>query len=363
MESVNNWVKVQFFRQKKVYYGEAVYVSGSIPALGEWNPYKAFKLNWIEGDNWQGEIYLQAPCDFEYKYFTSPSDQGNMHYINWEDGPNAKMAVFPKESQSSINGATNDISVMSFNIRFDTPKDGVNAWDFRKDMVTNVIKVNGCDFIGIQESLFHQTTYLQHMLPTYSWYGRGREEGSEQGEAVPIFYLNDKWEIEEANTFWLSELPYYPGSKTYGNRIPRICTWARFKNKISGKNVLVYNCHLDHENHYAQKKSAEQIKLHISKNCKDTKHIIIMGDWNVTPEDEVLKIMLDQSVKLKDTFIPKEKESQGTFHQWTGSSGEFRIDYILISEDLKLKEFKISRDNFKNKYPSDHFPIVAKISM
>lgn len=363
MDSANNWVKVKFFRQKRVYYGEAVYVVGSIPALGDWNPYKAFKLTWSEGDNWQGEIYLQAPCDFEYKYFTSSVDQMCMSFVNWESGQNAKMSVFPKESHSAINGATNDITVMSFNIRYDTPSDGENAWHFRKDLVTNVIKVNGCDFIGVQEALFSQTSDLQYLLPTYSWYGRGREEGSEHGEAVPIFYLNDKWEIEDANTFWLSDLPNWPGSRTYGNRIPRICTWGRFRNKASGKVVLIYNCHLDHENHNSQKKSAEQIKSHMMANSKDIKHIILMGDLNITPEDEVLKILCEKDIKLKDTFSSKDKQGQGTFHQWTGNSGDIRIDYIFTSEEFKVKEFKISRDNFKNRYPSDHFPIVAKISM
>ena len=97
MDSANNWVKVKFFRQKRVYFGEAVYVAGSIPALGDWNPYKAFKLNWSEGDNWQNEIYIQAPCDFEFKYFTSSIDQGAMSSICWEAGSNAKMSVFPRE--------------------------------------------------------------------------------------------------------------------------------------------------------------------------------------------------------------------------------------------------------------------------
>ena len=373
MDSANNWVKVHFFRQKKVSYGEAVYVVGSVSTLGDWNPYKALKLTWREGDNWSGEVFLQAPCDFEYKYFTSCNDQFYMNYINWETGPNAKMSVFPREQHSGANST--DINIMSFNIRYDTPSDGHNAWHFRKDIVTNVIKVNGCDFVGVQEALFHQTTDLQHLLPTYSWYGRGREEGSEQGESVPIFYLNDKWEIEEASTFWLSDLPHWAGSKTYGNTIPRICTWARFRAKVGGLQVLVYNCHLDHINKQAQKKGAEQIKSHIAKNKGDVKVVILMGDLNVTPEDEVIKIMSENETPLKDTFPIKDKEKEkekddskdkigcGTFHQWTGNAGGVKIDYIFISEELKIKEFKVARDNFKNKYPSDHFPIVAKITL
>lgn len=362
MDSATNFSKVKFFRQKTVFCGESVYVVGSIPSLGCWNPYKALRLTWGEGDNWLGEIFLQAPCDFEYKYFTSSSDQSTMPYVNWESGCNSKMTVFPKEYHAD-NENPNEISVMSFNIRLDTPVDGDNAWEFRKDIVANVIKVNGCDFVGIQEAIYHQTTDLQNRLPTYNWYGRCREEGSEEGEAIPIFYSVEKWEIEEGNTFWLSDTPDVPKSMTYGNRYPRICTWARFRNKVSGKHVVVYNCHLDHESSVAQKKASEQIKNHIATYCKDIKYLILIGDHNVTPDSEAIKIMSEQGIKLKDTFALKEKGPSGTFHNWTGTSEDFRIDYIFIAEAFKSKEYKILRDNFKNRYPSDHFPIVSKITM
>lgn len=56
--------KVEFVRQKTTNYGEAVYLVGSIPALGEWNPKKAVKLKWTEGNNWRGEIYVHEPLEF-----------------------------------------------------------------------------------------------------------------------------------------------------------------------------------------------------------------------------------------------------------------------------------------------------------
>ena len=132
---------------------------------------------------------------------------------------------------------------------------------------------------------------------------------------------------------------------------------------MNGKFVVVYNCHLDHENHNAQVRAAEQIKKHIAQKCHDSRHIILMGDHNITPEDEVFKIQTDKEIKLVDTFTQKEKEPTGTFHGWSGVSEKLRIDYIFVTEDFKIKEFKIARDNFKNKFPSDHFPILTKITM
>jgi len=361
MDSSNNWTKVRFFRNKHVKFGQALYVCGNIPALGDWDPRRAFKLTWTPGDNWVGDIYVQAPCDFEYKYIVADFNELEAKEVIWDEGPNAKMSIPPKNINSnSKKTISSDIRVMSFNIRFANPVDGPNFWDNRKELVANVIKKYGCDFIGLQEALFHQIADLQNMLPMYKWYGRGREVGSDEGEAVPIFYLHDKWEIEEASTFWLSDTPEVAGSKTYGNSLPRICTWARFVNKYTGTKFYVYNCHLDHQNQNSQKKSAIQIKKHMDDNCGNDKNLVLMGDFNVTDEDEAVSLLIHKGIKLKDTCNLSPKESRGTFHYWTGNQDGIKIDYILIPQELKLKEYAIIRDNFKNRYPSDHFPIVAQ---
>jgi len=363
MDSANNLVKVSFYRQKEVPYGQSVYVAGEIPALGDWSPFRALKLKWSQGNNWCGEIYVQAPSDFEYKYFVSNTGEPKPDNITWEEGPNSKMSVPRRSSLLGTSGSINDIRVMSFNIRFDNPEDGANCWENRKDLVANVIKVYGCDFIGIQEALFNQVNDLQNRLPMYKWYGRGRDEKSEQGEGVPIFYLGDKWEIEEGNTFWLSETPTVPGSKTYGNTLPRICTWARFRNLKTGGKVFIYNCHLDHENSSSQRKSCAQIKQHMQKNCKGCENIILTGDLNVTPINEAIQIISNQEIKMKDSFNVGVNQSKATFHYWTGLDDGIRIDYIFAHESINIKEFRIAKDNFKNKYPSDHFPIISVLTL
>jgi endonuclease/exonuclease/phosphatase family metal-dependent hydrolase len=361
MDSSNNFTKVKFYRQKSVSVGQAVYVSGSIPALGDWDPTKALKLNWSQGHNWYGEIYVQAPIDFEYKYIVAGFDDEEKKEVEWNDGPNSKMSITAKSKNHSQNPST-DIRIMSFNIRYANIEDGPNYWENRKELVANLIKKYGCDFIGIQEALSLQIFDLQNLLPMYKWYGRGRDKSSEQGEAVPIFYLHEKWEIEEGDTFWLSDTPDVEGSKTYGNSLPRICTWARFINKQTGTKFFIYNCHLDHENHNAQRKSALQIKTHLEENIGDAKNVLMMGDFNVTEQDEVLDIAINYRTKLRDSCIIGNKEPRGTFHFWSGKVDGVRIDYILPHEDLKVKDYSIIRDNFKNRFPSDHFPILVQLS-
>jgi len=72
----------------------------------------------------------------------------------------------------------------------------------------------GADFIGFQEVLKHQVTELQEMLPQYSWWVLAGMTEMTGGEFLLILYRADRFNFMPTNTFWLSESPYYPGSKS-----------------------------------------------------------------------------------------------------------------------------------------------------
>ena len=57
---------------------------------------------------------------------------------------------------SSPSGTALDIDALAFNIRFDNPKDGENAWPKRKDMVGKWLKAQSPDIVGLQEAKRHQ---------------------------------------------------------------------------------------------------------------------------------------------------------------------------------------------------------------
>ena len=353
--------QVSFYTQRKVEFGQALYVCGSIPTLGEWNPRNAVKLEWSKGDNWKKNLLLPVPSDIEYKFIVTSYDQENMREVYWDEGPNRKMSLFPHSNGYS---ATKSISVMSFNIRGDHEGDGSNRWQYRKDHVANTIKLYGCDFVGVQEALFHQLIDLSSMLPTYMCYGRGRGEKTESGEAVPIFYLHDKWELVKGNTFWLSDMPEIPASTTFGNVTPRICTWAIFKEKFSKEEVFVINAQLDNLNVNSQRESAKLLSRFINTISVDFKKIILTGDFNVDEDDVSIEIIKGDGVKLREALadiVPEKKDrrEKGTLHYWTGAKDSIRVDYIFVSPALRTKDFKIIYDNIKGKYPSNHFPIVG----
>lgn len=346
-------IMISFYQRRIVPSGHYVYVSGNISALGAWDSQRGIKLN-RDGKNWFGNVSVLPSSDIEYKFFTSTDP---VRHVIWDHGPNAKMTI---SGSYKDNSAGSIIRVMSFNIRFQNDFDGVNNWHNRKDFVARVMQENLCDFIGLQEAFLSQSRDLQHKLPEYMWYGPGRDVGGE-GEAAPIFYLHEKWEIHEANTFWLSDTPEVEGSKTYGNEIPRICTWGKFKNKINNEIFYVYNFHLDHLSMTSRVKGALQIKEHMRRTCGDSTNVILMGDSNAVFLgfiEKTLEIFEEEGMKLQDSC--RQFLCEGTFHWWTGL-GIFRIDYIFIPQNYEVEYWRLV-DSKDGRYPSDHFPIMAQFT-
>ena len=104
-------------------------------------------------------------------------------------------------SVTTLFGAENDakptdeLTVMSFNIRYGSANDGENRWDKRKELVAETIKEVSPDLLGMQECLSFQRDFLAKHLPGYAIHAAGREDGKEQGEMCAIFYRKDRFEL------------------------------------------------------------------------------------------------------------------------------------------------------------------------
>lgn len=266
--------------------------------------------------------------------------------------------------QSSLKSFTTDtLTVMSFNIRFDNPDDGINAWPNRKDHVADMIGNRyPSDIIGLQEALKHQIDELQDRLPGYSWIGVGRDDGKERGEFSPIFYRTGRFELIETDTFWLSETPDVPGSKSWDAAITRVVTWAKLKDLNSGQELLIYNTHFDHIGEQARLESAKIIRERILET--EELPLILTGDFNVSESSDVYSVLAD-TPGLQDARYASQSGHQGptaSFSDWEVlREPETRIDYIFVNDRVRVLNHQIADDQYDGRYPSDHLPVVAEV--
>ncbi|HMO36883.1 MAG TPA: hypothetical protein PKA06_12655, partial [Gemmatales bacterium] len=124
-----------------------------------------------------------------------------------------------------------DIRVMSYNIRYATAPDGINAWSNRKEFLLSTIEKFRPDLLGTQETLLVQKQFLEEKLSGYSSFGAGREDGKNRGEMAALFYRDDRFEKLEGGHFWLSEKPETVASKGWDAALPRIATWVRLQER------------------------------------------------------------------------------------------------------------------------------------
>ena len=255
-----------------------------------------------------------------------------------------------------------EIHAMSFNIRLGVANDGPNHWNLRKELVFDVLRDHKPDVVGMQEAWKIQIDEIQKALPEYGLIGRSRQQEADVGEWCPLLYLKAKYEVLESGTFWLSDTPEKEGSMNWGNKIPRICTWARLNDKKSGRSFFVYNTHFDHQSQASREKSAVLCRERIAARKPGDEAAIFMGDLNAGEGNLAIKTL---GKSLRDTFgeLHPGVKLRGTFGGWKGRSDGNRIDYIYVtSKGWKIVEAAILRDHSAdNRYPSDHYPVNARL--
>ena len=267
------------------------------------------------------------------------------------------------------NTQQTDLNVMTFNIRNGKANDGPNNWDKRKPLVASVISDHAPDVLGLQEAYFFQLEFLLKELPAYRATGTGRN-GGKRGEHCSILYNQNRFELLEHNTFWLSDTPDKP-STHWGNRNLRICTWVRLKNKATGHALYVYNTHLDHLSQPSREKSVQLIiKTIANRPHKDP--FIFMGDLNAAEDNPIISYLKGHlnnqgisSTPLVDSFrmAHPNETNVGTGSKWNGHSTGPKIDYILVTPETTTHEARIIRTHQNNRYPSDHYPVSARLTL
>ena len=83
--------------------------------------------------------------------------------------------------------AVNELKVISYNIRYNNPNDGINIWENRKLTIANFLIDESPDFIGLQEVKHSQLLFLLESMINYDFIGVGRDDGKTKGNTALYF--------------------------------------------------------------------------------------------------------------------------------------------------------------------------------
>lgn len=254
-----------------------------------------------------------------------------------------------------------DVNVLTYNIRYDNPKDGLNSWNNRKDFLISQLNFYAPEVFGIQEGLKHQLDHIKDGMRDYNYIGVARDDGHEEGEYSAIYYNTKKIALIADSTFWLSKTPEKP-SKDWDAALPRICTYGRFKIKRSDEQFYLFNTHFDHVGVEAREQSVKLILRKITEINTGGLPVILMGDFNLESGNSGIRSILND---LKDTHSSAGEPAHGPDGTFNGfdftSPVKRKIDFIFVSDDWEVLKSAVLSDSKECRYPSDHFPVYTQL--
>jgi len=249
--------------------------------------------------------------------------------------------------------------VMTFNLRFATPLDGPNEWQFRRDLVVDLIHRRRPDLLGTQEGTVPMLRELSAHLPEYLPLTAHRQV-DETCQYPTIFYRAGCFTVQESGEFWLSQTPEVHRSRSWDSAFPRLATYGLLREAGRTESFYFIDTHLDNISPEARLQGARMIR---DRFAPSNRPLILAGDFNESPGSAVYRELIGEGRPFLDTWRALHPEGQEatTQHDFDGKPRGARIDWILATPAFRVPRVAIVTSHQDNRYPSDHFPYEAEV--
>ena len=248
-----------------------------------------------------------------------------------------------------------ELTVVSYNIRyFNNNADfGKCHWYVRAKYVLRNIENLQPDILCLQEVHQPQFEFFKKHLVGYDSV-IGYRDDTENSEACPIYYSAARFTLLDSGTFWLSDTPDVM-SKFEESWHYRICTFVKLQDK-DGSILTVYNVHPDYR---IEDIRIRQLAVLADRVAHTEGSVIVTGDFNAQKGEKCLEPF--------ETLLKDSKDFTGavfgdTFNGFGVKPGE-GIDFIYLPKTVDMLETGILKTLYNGVYPSDHYPIYAKVKL
>ena len=224
-----------------------------------------------------------------------------------------------------------------------TYNDGDNATT-KLNQVSQIILDYKPDIVGMQEvQKMHVPMYeskLGHYTSIYydhdsSLYG------------APIFFNNEKFELVESGTQWLSDTPDKKFSSFAVSDYIRSYVYAVLKDKSTGEELVVVNTHVDYV------AAANTLQIEVLLECTERfrgRPIIYTGDFNMQNTSDGYKQMYNSGLRDCGSYL--------------GHSIKGHIDFCFVDQLYVVPTaFKYIDDHEYSETASDHCPVYSEIAI
>ena len=256
-----------------------------------------------------------------------------------------------------------ELVLITCNIRFDNPADGPNDWSHRRLFLTETLLAHKPDIIATQEGRFQQLRDLEALLKDYELVDQHRSWIGERMYPT-IFIKKNTFEFLQSGDIWLSETPDIAGSLSFESTFPRLMTWTKLQLKNCEEKVMIVNTHLDHIKKETRLCQIRVLAEEAKKSWMGEGKLFVMGDFNDSPDSDVRHLLKQEFINLDDAWALTNTQEETSHHAFQGEmQNGARIDWVMVDKRTTVKECFLDKAKRDNRYPTDHFPVVCRLSI
>ncbi len=229
----------------------------------------------------------------------------------------------------------------------------------RNERVLSMVRKYFPDTVGFQEvDPTWYSTLKAGLKEQYDYVGEGRDGGT-KGEANPIFYKKDIFNLIDSGTKWLSNTPDKV-SKVEESSLNRIYTYALLERKSDGTRIMVVNTHFDHTSAEAREKQAEVLVKYL-KTITDYP-IVLTGDFNCVSSSSAYSKVISGGVVDSYQMAENKINNAATFTNY-GASNKI-IDFVFVSPNgIAVTSYQVCNEMINGDFPSDHHPVLIEYAV
>lgn len=247
------------------------------------------------------------------------------------------------------------IRVMTYNIMWE--ENGVRAgnlalpvWRDRCPLVGQILRENAPDIVGLQEASPEQQAGLAAVVPEF-----GIVYDPMVNNTSPILYRKEQLAVEGSGTFVLNSVPERPAT----NIGLRKATFARFRDKATGRRFVVFNVHLDHRGN-GSTRQISAVRLS-ERMATESGPVLLTGDFNCHESSPTMQFLYGQTALKNDLEVLCSNPVPFRDALETVRPALDLIDHVLVGSGVDVA----SAARLKNvdAHASDHFPVVAVVRL
>lgn len=184
-----------------------------------------------------------------------------------------------------------------------------------------------------------------------------------------ILYRTSRFVVLEHGAYWLSPTPDVPMSTGFAKtQLPRLVVWARLRDTAAGDRELYFaTTHFDN-NSPSQEKSAPLVQERTAPFAAN-EPVIVVGDFNSRPDSTAYRILTTDTSRglvFQNTFDLTDWHIVTNQDPAPAYDINDRIDHIFLAGTgvtWSVRDWTADLTVYgaKQRYPSDHFPVVAEV--